>query len=157
MSWSSGKALKGVRQVSAYAPYKQLADLFSMLRLEDEEEQPPARKEPSSKENLSWVEQALGTGEETVLDLIFDRGYHKMVRFFLTPNHDEILSIRSRIRRGESSNAGAKPIENQSVKTEILSGRQHRISGVPAHRDRLYLIQMQLYTTSKGIHFHMIV
>lgn len=162
VSWSAGKPIKGVRPLSAYAPYKQLADLLTMLRTEDEEEQPPARKGPSSKKNLSWIEQALDSDGEAALNLIFDRGYQKMVRFFLTPNHDEILAIRSRIRQGESPPSTGRSHRELPVRLNASdirpSGRDAaNVAETRGRRDHLYQLQMQLYETSKGIHCHVIV
>lgn len=157
VSWSAGKPVRGVRSVAAYAPYKQLSHLLNQIKTEEEEEQPATERESSPSETVSWIEDALGDSNSSELELFFDQEYQAWVRFFLTPHHDEILAIRSRIRQGEGEAHGEGSSHLLPVRYSETERPRLGSSVTHEERNRLYHIQMQLYQTEKGLHCHLIV
>lgn len=143
-SFSAGHPLHGVRPITGYTARQQLESMFPSLELEEEgnnghrgdaDEAVPGRENIGSDEPLPELFQ-----------LAINVSFREMMRFFLIPEHDKVLSIRSRLRR-----------ENGVDSITIVSPQRMSREEFNLVREHLYEVQMQLIHTSRGVHCHLIL
>lgn len=145
-SVSTGLAVDGVQPVKGFAPYNQLAQLMPTFKLAED----GAKPDDEDKKNQGMEISRSGDEEDEKLPELFrlaiNVSFREMIEYFLTPNHDQIIDIRSRIRN-------ERAVDNLT----IFSPKGAIPEGFEEIRNQLYEFQMQLFTTPKGLHCHIIL
>ncbi|MFO7845225.1 MAG: hypothetical protein R6V27_01590 [Balneolaceae bacterium] len=147
-SVSSGQAVEGVQQIQGFAPYNQLNQLMPSFKLADD------GAKPEDEENKKQAYAGEESGEEENLQadlpeifrLAYNVSFREMIEYFLVPGHDQVLDIRSRIRNERE----AEGLTIFAPKGDIPQDFSHI-------REQLYEFQMQLFSTPKGLHCHIIL
>lgn len=147
-SVSSGQAVEGVQPIQGFAPYNQLNQLMPAFKLADDGAKPedeekkktpfPAGDTEDEKESSSQLPE--------IFRLAYNVSFREMIEYFLVPGHDEVLDIRSRIR----NERGVDALTIFAPKGQI----PHEFDHI---REQLYEFQMQLFSTPKGLHCHIIL
>ncbi|MEX1118910.1 MAG: hypothetical protein WEB60_08965, partial [Terrimicrobiaceae bacterium] len=142
---SSGQALEGLQPVRGYLPYNQLSSLLPPFTLPDE----GGSAEDGGKEKREAGVHSAEPEKDRVPDIFrlsVDLSFREMIRLFLVPEHDRILSIRSGLRRerGVSELTFFIPVGDAPAALE-------------KKREELYELQLQLFRTPTGIHCHIVL
>lgn len=145
-SVSAGLAVEGVQPVQGFAPYNQLAHLLPAFQLSEDGGKP---EDEEKKNQLIKSKEAIKGRDGHVPDLFrvaFNVSFREMIEFFLIPDQDKVINIRGRLRN-------ERGIDNLT----IISPIGKIPPGFEDMRDQLYEFQMQIFSTPKGLHCHIIL
>src|SRR5690625_1285214 len=95
---STGQAVEGVPEIKGYLPKHQMATLLPTFQLPDD----GGRPEDEQKERLQVSDSHQGekdSDRSEIFRLTVDLGFQELIRLFLIPEHEKILSIRSKLRQ----------------------------------------------------------
>lgn len=145
-SVSSGLAVDGVQPVKGFAPYNQLAQLMPTFKLSEDGAKPEDEEKQNRAAGISNTAEEDDEKLPEIFRLAINVSFREMIEYFLTPDHDQIIDIRSRIRN-------ERGVDNLT----IFSPKGTIPDGFEDIRDQLYEFQMQLFSTPKGLHCHIIL
>lgn len=144
-SVSIGGPVEGVQAVQGLAPYSQLAGMMPTFELpeqggkpEDEETDTPI----VDAEEAEFIDENV----PELFRLTMSSNFREMLQNFLTPGHEEVLAIRNEVRKERDDS-----LLTTLAPTGAQPGTFEKI------RKNLYLVQMQLFRTPKGLHCHLII
>lgn len=145
-TFSTGQAVEGLQPVRGYLPHHQMASLVPSFQLPGEGGRPEDEKEREPRQPSVTPSGSEDTPAPDIFRLAVNLSFQEMIRLFLVPGHEKVLSIRSRLRqaRGVSELKFFIPV---GATEEFLEER----------REELYEVQLQLFRTPKGLHCHIII
>lgn len=146
-SLSFGSPIEGVQTVQGFTTAENLNTLIPSFKLPEKGGKPEdEKKKKSTPSEVDDETEYLSDNFPELLQLVMNVSFQEMIKFFLKPNHKEIANIRNKFlqSRNEKLITIISPTGIQPKKFERL-------------RKQLYLIQFQLFKTSKGLHCHVIV
>jgi len=145
-SISTGQAVEGVQPIQGFAPYNQLTELVPAFKLADDGAKPEDEEKKSKEIRTERDDNEDENPLPDIFHLAINVSFREMIEYLFTPDHDKILDLRSHYReiRGVDrltifSPTGVAPDDFNSL------------------RDKLYEFQMQLFSTPKGLHCHIIL
>lgn len=143
---SSGQAVEGVQPIQGFAPYNQLAELVPTFKIAEDGSKPDDEEKKDTELQTSAHDSDDEQSVPEMFKLAFNVSFKEMIEYFLIPDHDKILDIRSKLRneRGVDELTIFAPVGKIPLEFERF-------------RDQLYEFQMQLFNTPKGIHCHIIL
>lgn len=142
-SLTVGPALDGLQPVREYLPQQQMTPLVPAFELPDHGGEAEGQQTEGQHGTLQKGE---GERRNDLFRLIVDPGFQEMIRLFLIPDHDQILSIRSRLRQER----GVSELSLSKITALTAESVQKR-------REKLYEIQVQLFRTPKGYHYQIVI
>ncbi|REL38709.1 hypothetical protein DYD21_01800 [Rhodohalobacter sp. SW132] len=145
-SVSTGLAVEGVQPVQGYAPYNQLTRLMPAFKLAEDGAKPEDEEKKEQGFELQQELDEYHDQQPEIFRLAINVSFREMIQYFLTPEHDKILDIRSRLRneRGLSNLTIFSPVGPVPQEFDFI-------------REELYEFQMQLFKSPKGLHCHIIL
>lgn len=141
---STGQAVEGLPAIKGYLPKHQMSTLIPTFQLPDD----GGRAEDEQKESLLLEDplQEKDARQSEIFQLTVDLGFQELIRLFLIPEHEKILSIRSKLRQQRGVT---------ELSFYIPGGKGGET--LEKRRKELYEVQLQLFRTPKGLHCHIII
>lgn len=143
---SSGQAVEGVQPIQGFAPYNQLTRLMPTFKMADDGARPEDEEKEKSGIYSTQSEEEAEPNAPELFKLAYNVSFKEMIEYFLIPGHEKVLEIRSKIRNERNVDSLTIFAPSGTIPNEFSEVR-----------DQLYEFQMQLFSTPKGLHCHIIL